>query len=214
MRYIFHSVWTILFIVIFTACNQVDSPEDKKDIEAEAATVDVFEQSEYSTEGMRPSAIAELIDTDENVIGDVTFYDVDGKTAVELTAEGLSPGFHGFHIHDIGVCEADASDGPFTTAKGHYNPEGTEHPDHAGDLPVAFASEDGKAQLTVITDRFTSRELVEAGAGVIIHESDDNFANIPDRYQSDAQKKPGPDEETLKAGDAGSRAACGVVVAP
>ena len=40
----------------------------------------------------------------------------------------------------------------------------------------------------------------------MIHENSDNLANIPDRYAPDA-----PDEDTLTAGNGGSRIACGVV---
>jgi Cu-Zn family superoxide dismutase len=38
----------------------------------------------------------------------------------------------------------------------------------------------------------------------MVHAGADNFANIPDRYGE-------PDQTTLNTGDAGGRAACGVV---
>ncbi|TDQ36264.1 Cu-Zn family superoxide dismutase [Aureibacillus halotolerans] len=162
----------------------------------------------------RPSAIAQLINTDKDVIGEVTFHDVDGKTKVDIEVAGLKPGFHGFHIHTVGICEADAKEGPFTTAEGHYNPTHADHPNHVGDLPPLFVTTDGNAKLTVQTDRFSGQELVEAATGIIIHEKADNLSNIPDRYQSTEKDTPGPDKETLKAGDGGARVACGVIIAP
>ena len=47
------------------------------------------------------------------------------------------------------------------------------------------------------------------GKSLVIHAGADNFGNIPDRYSADG--KPGPDEKTLATGDAGGRAACGVI---
>ena len=43
----------------------------------------------------------------------------------------------------------------------------------------------------------------------MVHAGRDNFANIPDRYESGGE--PGPDATTLATGDAGSRIGCGVV---
>jgi superoxide dismutase, Cu-Zn family len=44
-----------------------------------------------------------------------------------------------------------------------------------------------------------------------VHAGRDNFANIPERYHSHEEDVFGPDSDTLATGDAGSRAACGVV---
>lgn len=44
------------------------------------------------------------------------------------------------------------------------------------------------------------------GTSLIVHEGRDNYANIPERYAPN-----GPDEETLKTGDAGARIACGII---
>jgi Cu-Zn family superoxide dismutase len=122
----------------------------------------------------------------------------------------LTPGFHGFHVHTTGLCEAGAAAGPFTTAGGHYTGGSTTHGDHAGDLPSLLATADGKARLGFVTDRFTLAELRAGdGSAVMIHEGRDNFANIPQRYVSGGV--PGPDATTLATGDAGTRAVCGVI---
>lgn len=134
-----------------------------------------------------------------------------GTLTVEASVQGLTPGFAGFHIHESGVCEPDAPDGPFATAGGHYVGGGGEHPDHDGDLPVLLVRGDGAADLTAVTDRFTLDELRAEGTALIVHSDPDNYANIPERYLSTEFDVRGPDPITLSAGDSGSRVACGVI---
>ncbi|NUR86738.1 MAG: superoxide dismutase, partial [Nonomuraea sp.] len=132
---------------------------------------------------------------------------------VSIVVKGLTPGFHGFHIHTSGVCDPQAVDpatgqvSPFFTAGGHFDPNGGTHAGHAGDLPPLLTAQDGSGTASVVTDRFRLRELTDAdGSAVIIHALPDNLANIPARYAPN-----GPDEATLKTGDAGGRVACGVI---
>jgi superoxide dismutase, Cu-Zn family len=143
-------------------------------------------------------------------IGQVYFKEKrrDGSVLVFGRADGLAPGFHGFHVHQTGQCVA-----PFTTAGGHYNPDGATHRDHAGDMPSLLINSDGDGFVGFATDRFTLSELRDAdGSAVIVHELADNYANIPTRYRSpDSPPQGGPDAPTLATGDAGSRVACGVV---
>jgi superoxide dismutase, Cu-Zn family len=133
----------------------------------------------------------------------------DGTVVVFARARDLPAGFHGFHVHTTGRCDPPG----FTTAGGHYNPEGTTHRDHAGDMPSLLINGDGEGFIGFATDRFTISELVAGdGSAVIVHAAADNFANIPNRYRSPASPpQGGPDPETLATGDAGSRLACGVV---
>jgi Cu-Zn family superoxide dismutase len=99
------------------------------------------------------------------------------------------------------------------SAGGHYNPTGAGHGDHAGDFPSLLVTEDGSARLQFVTDRFSIRDLFDAdGSALMVHTGRDNFANIPNRYRSPASPpEGGPDPETLETGDAGARAACGVI---
>ncbi len=155
-----------------------------------------------------------LTDAMGNDVGTVTLSTREDGVRVDARLEGLEPGFHGFHIHDVGLCEADAPDGPFTTATGHFVGEGGTHGDHDGDLPSIYVKDDGTARLTVDLDTFTIDELTAGdGAAVMVHAGSDNFANVPDRYTSSESDQPGPDDMTNSTGDAGSRAACGVVAA-
>jgi Cu-Zn family superoxide dismutase len=129
------------------------------------------------------------------------------KVIVRGEVSGLTPGFHGFHVHGVGQCVA-----PFTSAGGHYNPGGAGHGAHAGDMPSLLVLADGTAQAQFASDRFAIDELFDAdGSAIIVHAAPDNFANIPTRYQSTTEGVFGPDSATLATGDAGARVACGVV---
>lgn len=163
-------------------------------------------------------AQAELVDPSGARQGTVTFTEAGDSLDVTVEATGLTPGFHGFHIHAVGECEPDSPDpadpaktGDFLSSGGHLAGEDeAEHPDHAGDLPALLVGADGEGRLTARTDRLTGDLLLDAdGSAVIIHGGADNYANIPDRYAA-----AGADEETRKAGDAGAREMCGVVQAP
>lgn len=91
----------------------------------------------------------------------------------------------GFFIHGSGDCSRDS----FSDTKGHYNPAGTQHPEHAGDLPPLMLC-NGGAYLAVRTDRFCVREII--GRTVVIHSGTDDFYSQP-------------------AGSAGTKTACGVI---
>jgi len=142
-----------------------------------------------------------------------------GHLVVAGQLSGLTAGFHGFHIHAVGICNPTAVDPatgavvPFFTAGGHLNPGAATHGNHAGDLPVLLVSDDGTARSLTETDNVTLAQILDAdGAAFIIHALPDNLANIPTRYQSStAGSAPGPDAATLATGDSGGRVACGVI---
>jgi Cu-Zn family superoxide dismutase len=156
-----------------------------------------------------------LYDAEGDRIGHAKLKPVgDGETRVQARITDATPGFHGFHVHAIGVCDPDAPAGPFTTAGGHFAMAGQTHGAHAGDLPSLLVMEDGSARLEFVTDRFEVENLQDDdGSAVMVHAGRDNFANIPARYVSTTSGQPGPDAETLATGDAGSRYACGAIEA-
>jgi Cu-Zn family superoxide dismutase len=137
------------------------------------------------------------------------------KITVSGRLAGLSRGFHGFHVHAVGICNPNATDPngtvvPFLTAGGHLNPGGAGHGHHVGDLPSLYVSADGTATSVSDNDALSTAALFDAdGSAVIIHALPDNFANIPTRYS--AGGVPGPDAATLATGDSGGRVACGVL---
>jgi Cu-Zn family superoxide dismutase len=152
----------------------------------------------------------ELQAVDGAAAGTVTLSEVDGAVEVEAEVTGLSPGFHGFHVHETATCDPDAPEAPFDTAGGHHATAGQTHGDHAGDLPTLLADPQGNATATVRTTEFTLDELADSdGSAVMVHAMRDNQANVPGRYM--AAGKPGPDADTLDTGDSGDRIACGLL---
>jgi Cu-Zn family superoxide dismutase len=133
--------------------------------------------------------------SDSGVQGKVTFTEqVDG---VEIMAEltGLTPGKHGFHVHEFGDCSM--MDG--TCAGGHFNPEGTPHGGpssrqrHVGDLGNVEADESGRAVYKRVDQLITlSGANSIIGRSIIVHAGEDDLTSQP-------------------SGDAGARVGCGVI---
>jgi len=155
-----------------------------------------------------------LTDADGAEVGTAVLRKDGDAVAIDVDVADLEPGFHGFHLHAVGLCEPaspDPSDpakvGDFLSAGGHLGADASDHGAHAGDLPALLVEQDGTATLTVRTDAVTMDDLLDDdGSAVMIHADADNFAHIPERYAP-----AGPDEQTLRTGDAGDRIACGVL---
>lgn len=152
-------------------------------------------------------ARARLLDAAGQRVGTVWLQEDDGIVGVRVKVNDLPPGFHGFHIHETGICTPPS----FTSAGFHFQPGeigggGTPHPSEAGDMPVLLVNADGTGEARFPTDRFSVADLFDGdGSAIIVHAAPDNYANIPSRYA------PIPDATTLNTGDAGGRIACGVV---
>ena len=143
-----------------------------------AAGADTDSHADSRDHGRGRTVHAQLVDRTGAAVGRVTVSSRRGVAQVELRASHLTPGWHGFHLHSVGRCEGD-----FTSAGSHLNPDGAQHPDHAGDLPQMLVRQDGRATLSFATDRFTAAWLLDQdGSAFIVHSSPDNYANIPTRY--------------------------------
>jgi superoxide dismutase, Cu-Zn family len=146
---------------------------------------------------------------------------------VLVRAEGLDfpalTGFKGFHIHANGVCDPNAIDPatgatvPFLSAGGHYNPAGTTHANHGGDMPSLYVDSDHNAWSRFKTDRFDVDDII--GRAVIVHAGADNFGNVPvgpgvTQYTPNSVGTTNATATGLTAntGNAGARYACGVIV--
>ncbi|KHD89049.1 MAG: superoxide dismutase [Bdellovibrio sp. ArHS] len=120
------------------------------------------------------------------------------KLKIEILAEGLKPGPHGFHIHEVGDC----SKGDFSSAGGHFNPSQGHHGSmdskqrHAGDLGNLMANSKGKANTTIVVSDLTLKPGANSiiGRSVVIHKDKDDLKSQP-------------------AGNSGPRIACGVIEA-
>jgi Cu-Zn family superoxide dismutase len=141
-------------------------------------------------------AVAVLVPTEGNKVnGTVTFTKEGDKVKVSAHIEGLTPGNHGFHIHEWGDCSS--KDG--SAAGGHFNPTALTHgartdpKRHAGDLGNIEVGDSGMAHIE-FTDSVLKLEGPSSitGRGVIVHANPDDFKTQP-------------------TGNAGGRLACGVI---
>lgn len=142
------------------------------------------------------SAIAVLSPTEGNAVyGTVTFTQEANGVKVTADIHGLTPGKHGFHIHEYGDCSAP--DG--TSAGGHFSPMGMKHgaptdmERHEGDLGNITADSTGVAAYDWIDPKLSfSGPNSIIGRGVIVHADEDDLKTQP-------------------TGAAGGRVACGVI---
>lgn len=152
-------------------------------------------------DGVFPSMMrmqGDLIDGDGQSIGAVNLLNGPHGILLEVTVEagGLTPGWHGLHLHQVGDCsdidEFKLSGGHVGKVEGGHgllNPVGPE----GGDLPNIWAAGDGSAALEAFSSLVPMSALAnEDGVALIIHESRDDHLSQP-------------------IGGAGGRVACSVV---
>lgn len=146
-----------------------------------------------------------LADASGAAVGLATFSESGDGVTMVLLIEGLAPGEHGWHLHEMGVCEPGGAE-PFSSAGAHWNPTAMMHggPDdeqhHAGDFGNFMANDEGLAEIEFTTTDFTLGEgptsvSDEDGTAIIVHEGMDDLVTQP-------------------SGDSGARYACGVVAEP
>lgn len=142
-----------------------------------------------------PAASATLVGkSGSQVSGSVGFSEMAGGVRVTADVKGLTPGEHGFHIHESGDCSAADA----TSAKGHYNPASKAHghhtamDHHSGDLNNLVANAQGEAKASMEIKGVTLAEI--GGRSVVIHADPDDYKSQP-------------------AGNSGKRIACGTIAA-
>jgi Cu-Zn family superoxide dismutase len=154
------------------------------------------EMAAESTESAITEAVAVLSPTEGNTAhGVVTFNKTVDGIKIVADMEGLSPGKHGFHIHEFGDCTAPDA----VSAGGHFNPDNMPHgapsdmERHVGDLGNLEANEEGMAHYER-TDNLISLSGPHSiiGLSVVVHAGEDDLTSQP-------------------SGNAGPRVACGVI---
>ncbi len=145
-------------------------------------------------------ASALLQDTSGKTVGSALFSEVAGGVRVTAQVQGLTPGRHGIHLHEVGRCDPPA----FTTAGGHFNPTNRQHGlanslgTHAGDMVELVAPASGTASYA------TTNMMVTLGAGPTSLFDADGSALV---IHADPD-----DQMTDPSGNSGARIVCGVLV--
>jgi Cu-Zn family superoxide dismutase len=145
------------------------------------------------------TAKATLKTADGKDAGAATLTQTPSGVLIALAVKGLPAGEHAFHVHAVGKCEP-----PFTSAGGHFNPEGRKHGmlaadgHHAGDMPNLHIPASGELAVEVQNASITLEKgkpnsaFGPNGTALVIHAGKDDYKTDP-------------------TGDAGGRIACGVI---
>lgn len=146
-----------------------------------------------------PAAVAHVAGASGSLVsGSLALVPLHGGVRITGDLGGLTPGSHGFHIHQTGDCSAaDAA-----SAGGHFNPTGSAHgragttAHHAGDIDNIVADASGVAHVDVQLRGVSlggnaATDII--GRALVVHAA-------PDDYQSQP------------AGNSGTRVGCGVIV--
>ena len=133
-----------------------------------------------------------------SVAGMVSFRQEGDAVVVTAQISGLTPGAHGFHIHEKGDCTAPDA----TSAGGHFNPTSQPHGNaqgggahHLGDQTNLQADAGGTAQVNAHFSGVSFRTGTDTdviGKAIVVHAGADDYTSQP-------------------SGNAGGRIACGVI---
>lgn len=154
---------------------------------------------ELATEDAVDTGDIVLYGNDQQALGKITQYEAASGMVITVDATNLTPGWHGFHVHEKGDCGDFET---FQAAGGHAMMEGQHHglmdesTPHIGDLPNIWAHTDGtvRAQFHIPAEVWKMFKDAD-GSAFMIHEGPDNYTSDP-------------------SGGAGARVACGVLFKP
>jgi superoxide dismutase, Cu-Zn family len=186
------------------ACNS-STPEDATPTAAPGESAASAAPAATVRAPVGASARASLANGEGAAAGTATFRQGPMGVVIRIEATGLTPGWHGLHLHGVGQCEGPG----FTSAGGHVQhgggtvPHGLLNADgnDAGDLPNLYVGADGRGFAEVftpnarLTETGPGESLLDAdGSAILIHAAADDYVSQP-------------------IGGSGDRVACGVIAA-
>ncbi|CAG8492483.1 6123_t:CDS:2 [Funneliformis mosseae] len=133
------------------------------------AAVCIFEDYTYTPDQSeqtprKPQGLARLVQID------------DENCLIDITVQGISPGYHGVHIHELG----DISRGPASTGD-HYNPDNVEHGNietgHIGDLGNIYVDENEWGDLVVESNRIKVWDVIGRSMVISCGKDDEGKGN-------------------------------------
>lgn len=147
--------------------------------------------------GNEDSASALMYDLDGSFVGEVYLVQTNAGVLLRGELEGISEGWHAFHVHSAGSCEINTQ---FKSAGSHFNPFNKKHGllnregPHAGDMPNVYADAEGIVRIEFLNPLVSLGDSVDSvlGKALMLHANPDDYLTDP-------------------TGDAGSRIACGVI---
>ena len=133
-------------------------------------------------------------------VGEINLRNTQYGLLLTPNLRGLTPGLHGFHVHQNPACGSGEKNGaivPGLAAGGHFDPTqqglhaGPYENGHLGDLPSLYVGQDGVANVPVLAPRLAISDVWSRS--LILHANGDNFSDDP------------------PSGGGGPRLACGVI---
>ena len=159
-------------------------------------------QPSYSFAAESKFAKVKMINGNRQDVGEATLAEGPSGVLIRLSLrakpEGISPGTHAIHIHNIGKCEP-----PFKSAGDHFDPINKKHGffnkdgKHIGDLPNIHVPENAPLIVEFLVPQLSlgggKYSVFDSdGSALVIHQGADDYMTDP-------------------AGNAGDRVACGVI---
>ena len=138
------------------------------------------QQDAQTAQQLAPSAVVKIEPLGSSrVYGTMTLEQVGQSVAVKGTVHGLTPGKHGFHIHEGRSCK---------NRRGHFHPGNAPHgsPDnpedkrHLGDLGNLVAGQDGTAEYSGVAKNVSLTGPNAIGGRVlVVHQGEDDYVSQP-----------------------------------
>jgi Cu-Zn family superoxide dismutase len=194
--------WNIFFVITINGVQEYKGEKNMSDFSLKIAGAGILAAAlvcGFNVPGFAETGKVVIRDTRDNSVsyGRLSFKDTPQGLEVKGELTGVTPGKHGIHIHQFGVCGDEGKE-----AGSHYNPDNVPHgflPQdgfsgaHAGDLGNIDIAANGTGRLDVTIPGLTlaSGKYSVGGRSVVIHEKEDDFGQ--------------------PLGNAGGRTGCGVI---